>query len=146
MGYGSYSNNSQEQGTTFNAELFHRQMTLECLAEYTRFKQTNDFDNMFALLESITDLNSAIITTSKKDEKTGKTTGLDPALRWLRHNKDKWCIKNEDGIIDRINPENKLKLEIAFQKTLRMLIKELTDHGIIHKVKDDPRNAMAKFD
>ncbi len=138
MGYNNYnSGSSAEQSPTFNAELFHRQMTLEMLKFYIDKKQEKDYDAMFEIMESIVDNNSPLIDT--KD--------IDIMLVWLRQNKSKWCIKDpETNQIVRINTKNREDLEIKFQETHRAVVNQLFEHGIIHKIKDDPAHAMKNFD
>lgn len=132
----NFTSSENPQESTFNAELFHRHSTLECLLDYLRVKQVKDFDGMFELLDSITDHNYAQI----------ETTEIDKMLDWLRINKDRWCVKDETGTVTRINPQNKLELEKMFKKTHRALIQQLFAHGIIHRNRDDPKKAMARFE
>ena len=137
MAYNNYNPVSEQQSPTFNADLFHRQSTLECLIEYIRFKQLKDFDNMFEMLESVVDHNIAMIDA--KD--------IDPLLMWLRKNKAHWCVKDQEtGQIVRVNNENRERIELMFQKCHRTVMKELFAKGIIHKIKDSPGHTMRHFE
>jgi len=135
MAYNNYTPPDQQQ-TSFNAELFHRQATLECLLDYLRLKQTKDYSGMLEILGSVVDHNIAEIDVEE----------IDKQIKWLQENIDKAFVKDEEGKIIRINFPNKTQIDTAFQKAHRTIMRELFRVNIIRKPKQDPKIAMSQFD
>lgn len=133
--YNNYSNNS-EANTSFNAELFHRQTTMEALRAYIEQNLLDNYELMYRILQSIVALNYAKINT----------TELDKKLLWLRQNKTLWCIRDDTGNITRINYTNKELLDTHFDHTFRLLNEELVKAGITDKPRDDPAFTMRHFE
>ena len=121
----------------FNVHLEHAKTTLLLLSDYLRFRQDEDFDNMYNCLENIVNFNSAKINTAEIDNK----------MEWINRNKNRWCVKDkETGQIRKVNIRSKYEIIKNFQDTFRTIIRELHDKGITHKHSDDPANAMARFE
>jgi len=117
--------------------------TLLLLGEYMRFRQEEDFNNMYNCLENILDHNEANIFKKHPE----KIKEIDNCMRWLWNNKDKWCIKDkETGNISKINLTNKKLIIDKFQETKRKMGRVLFEIGVTHKHKDDPAHAMRHFE
>ena len=121
----------------FNVHLEHAKASLFLLSDYLRFRQEEDYDQMFNCLENIVNFNSAKIDLVE----------IDKQLLWLERNKDRWCVKDrETGNVIKVNTENKHAITQAFRKTFRTIVTELHKKGITHKHSDDPAHAMRHFE
>jgi len=126
---------SSEITTDFNMNLAWLEKISRYIDVYVFSRFNEDFENMYNALDTLEMLTSPKINDDE----------LESCLNWLSNNKEKWCIRDSDDRITRINYKNKEILKNKFKEAFRLLLLRLDEAGILTKLKDDPGKAMGKF-